>query len=307
MAPKPPRVEPIRDPTPFQLEQAQQLASKLRVDRPFSIPGILLGTSAFTAAGWEGSFYPRGIQSRDFLSYYATQFGTVEVDSTFYRTPSVSTVNGWYEKTPPDFVFAAKVPQVITHEKVLVDCEEEFDEFISRMDILDEKLGPLLLQFPYFNKSTFKSVGEFLPRVRFFLKRLQGMFTCKFAVEIRNKNWLDARFADLLREYNVALALIDQAWMPRIGEVMEKIDPITADFTYVRWLGDRKGIEEQTKTWDKTIVDRRRDLAEWVEALRKLVARNIKLFKIFAFANNHYGGHAPATVKLFWELWDRRG
>ena len=107
----------------------------------------------------------------NFLSYYATQFATVEVDSTFYRTPSASTVNGWYEKTPPDFVFAAKVPQVITHEKVLVDCEAEFDEFIGRMDLLDDKLGPLLLQFPYFNKSAFESVGEFLPRLRFFLKR----------------------------------------------------------------------------------------------------------------------------------------
>jgi len=296
-------VEPIRDPTLFQLEQAQQLASKLRVDRPFSIPGILLGTSAFTAAGWEGSFYPRGIQSRDFLSYYATQFGTVEVDSTFYRTPSVSTVNGWYEKTPPDFVFAAKVPQVITHEKVLVDCEEEFDEFICRMDLLDDKLGPLLLQFPYFNRQAFKSVGEFLSRLRFFLKRAQGMFTCRFAVEIRNKNWLDARFADLLREYNVALALIDQVWMPRPTELFEKFDPITSDFTYIRWLGDRKGIEEQTKIWDKTIVDREVEISEWVQILKRVVARGIKAF---AFANNHFAGHGPATVRSFWQLWNNR-
>ena len=303
MAPKPPRVEPIRDPTLFQLEQAQQLANKLRVDRPFSIPGILLGTSAFTAAGWEGSFYPRGMQPRDFLTYYATQFGTVEVDSTFYRTPSVSTVTGWYEKTPPDFVFAAKVPQVITHEKVLVDCEEEFDEFICRMDLLDDKLGPLLLQFPYFNRQAFKSVGEFLSRLRFFLKRAQGMFTCRFAVEIRNKNWLDARFADLLREYNVALALIDQVWMPRPTELFEKFDPITSDFTYIRWLGDRKGIEEQTKIWDKTIVDREVEISEWVQILKRVVARGIKAF---AFANNHFAGHGPATVKLFMDLWDEK-
>src|SRR5438034_8096832 len=60
-------------------------------------------------------------------------------------------------------------------------------------------------------------------------------------------------------------------------------EPAGVDPTGVRSVGDRKGIEEQTKTWDKTIVDRRRDLAEWVEALRKLVARGIKAF---AFANN---------------------
>ena len=243
------------------------------------------------------------MQSRDFLSYYATQFGTVEVDSTFYRTPSVSTVNGWYEKTPPDFVFAAKVPRVITHEKVLVDCEEEFDGFIGRMDMLHDKLGPLLLQFPYFNKSAFKSVGEFLSRLRFFLKRVQPMFTCRFAVEVRNKHWLDARFADLLREYNVALVLIDQAWMPRPTELFEKFDPITSDFTYIRWLGDRKGIEEQTKIWDKTIVDREVEISEWVQILKRVVARGIKAF---AFANNHFAGHGPATVKSFWELWNNR-
>jgi uncharacterized protein YecE (DUF72 family) len=238
------------------------------------------------------------MKPRDFLSYYATQFATVEVDSTFYRTPSVSTVTGWYEKTPPDFIFAAKVPQVITPEKVLVDCEPEFDEFITRMDLLDEKLGPLVLQFPFFNRYAFKSVGEFLSRLRFFLKRTQGMFTCKFAAEIRNKSWLDARFADLLREHNVALALTDQEWMPRPPELFEKFDPITADFSYVRWLGDRKGIEEQTRVWDKVIVDRTSELKEWAGVFQKFVVRT---FKILAYANNHYAGHGPVTIKLFWD------
>jgi hypothetical protein len=62
--------------------------------------GMHIGTSAFTAAGWEGSFYPRGMQPSDFLTYYATKFNTVEVDSTFYRAPSASTVEGWRRKTP---------------------------------------------------------------------------------------------------------------------------------------------------------------------------------------------------------------
>ena len=147
---KRPKVEPIREPTLFEmdkLEDAGRLANSLSVERPYSEPGLLLGTSAFTAAGWEGTFYPPGMKPRDYLSFYATQFKTVEVDSTFYRTPSVSTVTGWYEKTPPDFIFAAKVPRVVTHEKILVNCEAEFEEFLDRMDLLDEKLGPLLFQF----------------------------------------------------------------------------------------------------------------------------------------------------------------
>lgn len=73
---------------------------------------IRVGTSAFTAAGWEGSFYPAGLKPAEFLSYYATKFDTVEVDSTFYRTPSVAMVNGWARKVPEGFLLAAKVPQL---------------------------------------------------------------------------------------------------------------------------------------------------------------------------------------------------
>jgi uncharacterized protein YecE (DUF72 family) len=70
-------------------------ASSPVVERPYSLSRILLGTSSFTASGWQGSFYPRGMQSRDFLSYYATQFATVEVDSTFYGCPSANSVTNW--------------------------------------------------------------------------------------------------------------------------------------------------------------------------------------------------------------------
>src|SRR3979411_1613573 len=76
-------------------------------------PMIRLGTSAFTAAGWEGSFYPGGMKPADYLSYYAKHFNSVELDNTFYRAPSKTVVEGWARKTPEDFVFAAKVPQVI--------------------------------------------------------------------------------------------------------------------------------------------------------------------------------------------------
>ena len=99
--------------------------------------------------------------------------------------------------------------------------------------------------------------------------------------------WLDARFTDLLRQHNVALALIDQSWMPRSWEIKEKIDLATTDWTYVRWLGDRQGIEAETKTWDKTIVDRKSDLGNWVEVLKQMMNTK-KIVKLLAFANNHY-------------------
>src|SRR6202790_1467927 len=265
------------------------------------MPSLYIGTSAFTATGWECSFYPEGTKQADYLSYYATRFNSVEIDSTFYRTPAEATVRGWERKTPDGFIFAAKVPQVITHEKVLVDCDAEFKQFVETMDLLGGKLGPLLLQFGYFNKKAFLGVNDFLARLRPFLKKLPKDH--KFAVEIRNKNWLVPQFVETLRERGVALALIDQSWMPRPAQWFEKFDPITANFTYVRWLGDRKDIEAQTKVWNKVIVDRHAELSEWAEILGKVHKRKIQ---IYAYANNHFAGHGPATVEMFQDLWRRQ-
>ena len=82
------------------------------------------------------------------------------------------------------------------------------------------------------------------------------------------------------------------------------LDLVTADLVYVRWLGNRKAIEEQTTTWDKAVIDRQADLRSWVVVLRRLV-EDKRIRKIFAFSNNDYAGHAPATVKQFFELWDK--
>src|ERR1700677_1314630 len=112
-----------------------------------------IGTSAFTATGWETAFYPAGMKAADYLSYYAAKFDTVEVDSTFYRTPSVATVNGWARKVPDGFLLASKIPQTITHEKVLLDCHDDLMHFLDTMNLMAAKLGPLLFQFGYFNKT----------------------------------------------------------------------------------------------------------------------------------------------------------
>jgi uncharacterized protein YecE (DUF72 family) len=268
------------------------------VERPYGEKNFLLGTSAFTANGWVGSFYPVGMNPQKYLTHYATQFQTVEVDSTFYGTPSAETVSKWYLKTPADFVFAAKVPQVVTHEKMFVDCDQEFDEFVDRMQILDSKLGPLLLQFPKFNKFVMNE-NEFLHRLRFLLARVKDS-PVRFVVEIRNKSWLTERLLDVLRENRVALALSDTSFMPRPWG--QTLDLITTDFVYVRWLRDRKGIERETTTWDKAIVDRTEDLKHWVDLFGNIRRRMADL-KIYAYANNHYAGHGPGTVRLLWDLY----
>lgn len=258
-----------------------------------------IGTSSFTAKGWESAFYPAGMKAADYLSYYATKFSTVEIDSTYYRTPSPATVQGWARKTPEGFLFAAKVPQVITHEKMLLDCQPEFEQFVDTMDLLgDDKLGPFLIQFPYFNKTVFKSGAEFTARLEPFLEKLPKGY--RFALELRNKSWLNEKFADLLRKHNVSLVLQDQSWMPQPDQM--DFDYVTASFTYIRLLGDRKGIEQQTKVWDKVIVNRSKDLPRWVEVCQSAIRRKVN---VYAYVNNHYSGFAPATVTDFLKLWTK--
>jgi hypothetical protein len=99
----------IRQPTLFDLQESSGPADQSNTERPFSLSGIFLGTSSFTASGWEGSFYPIGMRSKDFLRHYASQFQTVEIDSTFYGAPAASTVTNWNEKTP---VFRVATPSV---------------------------------------------------------------------------------------------------------------------------------------------------------------------------------------------------
>ena len=164
---------------------------------------LYIGTSTFTAAGWEGSFYPSGAKPYDYLQYYSQRFNSVEVDSTFYRIPSQAMVQAWDRKTPDGFTFAAKIPQVITHQKVLVECDLEFKQFLTAMDFLGAKLGPLLFQFGYFNWNVFPTVKDFMARLRPFLNKLPQDH--KFAVEIRNKTWLVPQFIELLRERGIAL------------------------------------------------------------------------------------------------------
>jgi uncharacterized protein YecE (DUF72 family) len=249
-----------------------------------------------------GVFYPPGASPSSFLAHYAQRFDTVEVDSTFYRTPSASLVKSWRERTPPGFIFAAKFPQVITHEKVMQNCASETKEFLQNMELLGDRLGPLLLQFPYFNKQAFASQDDFLRLLEPFLDQLPRSFS--FALEVRNKYWINKKLLELLRMRKVALALLDHPWMTPISELIAKQDVLTADFTYIRWLGDRKGVEEKTRHWDRIIIDREDEMEMWIPALRQLLQRGVRILGYF---NNHYAGFAPGSIELFYKVWERLG
>jgi uncharacterized protein YecE (DUF72 family) len=250
---------------------------------------LRVGTSSWSHESWRGSVYPPGSKPGEFIAHYARRFDTVEIDATWYRIPSEALVRKWDRDTPPGFVFSAKIPSVITHEKRLVGCEPEFQEFLRVMDLLGPKRGPLVFQFPYdFKPDQFETLEKFLGRLP------QGF---KFALEVRHKGWLTEKFYDLLRIRGVALVLLDLVWMP-------KVDVTTADWTYVRFIGDRKGIEAKTKTWEKLIVDRSKEMDQWAPRIRKLLDEGTI---VWAYFNNHYAGHAPGSIDLFLEKMKAEG
>ena len=263
------------------------------------IPDLRLGTSSWSSEDWVGTFYPPGTKSSDFLGIYAQYLDTVEVDSTYYRTPSESMVRNWRLGTPPGFTFAAKFPQVITHEKVLHDRRDDLATFLHAMSLLEDRLGPLLLQFPYFNRQAFAAPEDFYARLAPFLEELPGGF--KYALEVRNKYWVTPRLLDMLRKKHIALALIDHPWMTPISQLIKKMDVVTAEFAYVRWLGDRKGIEEKTQHWDRIIIDREEEMRTWIPIIRQLLTRRIQVMGYF---NNHYAGFGPGSIELFGKVWE---
>jgi uncharacterized protein YecE (DUF72 family) len=267
-----------------------------------SLPSNLyVGTQSWSCKDWLGVFYPERTKPADFITEYAKHYSAVEVDSTFYRIPSKTTVSSWKEKTPEDFVFAAKIPQTITHEKFLDDCQDELKAFLNAIEILGDKLGALLFQFRYYRKAEMASGDDFIERLAPFLKKLPKGY--RFALEVRNKTWVNEKLLNLLAKHNVAFALTDHPWMENVNSLMERLDVVTSDFCYVRWLGDRKKIEEETKRWNSIIIDRRREMKRWIPAIKELRAGDIGA--VYAFFNNHYAGYAPGSIDLFKEMWNK--
>jgi uncharacterized protein YecE (DUF72 family) len=261
-------------------------------DGPGAQTSLRIGCCGFSYADWKGTFYPLDAAPADYLTLYAQAFPAVEVDSTFYGPPTEATVRQWRERTPEGFEFALKVPQVITHEKRLAGADAEFQEFLGTTSALGRKRGPLLLQFPRFSRADFEDGAEFLRALDAFLAK--GDRSVRLAVEIRNREWFDDAFLDVLRDHGAAAALTDQIGGP--PRPSEEQAVVTADFAYVRLLGQRRRIEAITKSWDKTVIDRTPELRSWADFLRGL-SRAIPDLAIRVFTNNHLSGHAPAAAR----------
>lgn len=161
---------------------------------------IYAGTSGYSYKEWKGTFYPEKISPREMLHFYSERLNAVEINNTFYHMPRESVLTSWAEQVYPDFVFALKAPQVITHLKQLRNVSGEIEYLFRTLSVLDRKLGPVLFQFP-------KSFRADRPLLKDFLALLPGTASCAF--EFRNPSWLDAEILDLLRGKGSCLCIAD--------------------------------------------------------------------------------------------------
>jgi len=243
---------------------------------------ISIGTSGFSYQDWVGNFYPKPCPPRDFLRIYAETFKTVELDSTFYRIPSLDRVKRWKEATPPGFVFSAKFPQSVTHEGELKERISNLKAFVAAMEPLEEKLGPLLLQFAY----------GFKPDEHYDI--LEGLVDSlppgnKYVVEMRNRKWLKPEFFELLKSRRICLCQIDHPWMPKKSE-------FTAEFLYIRFLGDRNKIPDDF-SFERD--SHQKELEWWSNLIQEFT---IERGEVYGYFNNHYTGHSPTTARRLMEM-----
>ena len=208
-----------------------------------------IGTSGWHYDHWRGVFYPEGLAKSKWLDFYARYFSTVELNNSFYHLPSENAFLTWRDSASPDFIFAVKVSRFITHIKKLRNVAEPLQNFLARVKLLEQKLGPLLYQLPPNMKRNDELLESFLSILP---SGLQHVF------EFRNESWLEEDIFELLHRYNVGFCVFD---MPGLTTPLVA----TADFAYIRfhgstWMYGGCYSEEELERWAGRIAELSRDL-----------------------------------------------
>jgi len=214
-------------------------------------PRIRIGISGWTYKPWRGVFYPDDLRQKDELAYASRQFSTIEINGTHYGLQTPESFRRWREATPEGFVFSVKSSRYITHLRRLRDIQIPLANFLgSGLLALEEKLGPILWQFPprfRFEPQLMEDFLALLPKdteaaahiAAGHDDRITGRALIKtktnrhlrHCVEIRHDSFLAAEFFEMLRRHHVAFVFADTAgkW--------PYVEDLTSDFVYVRLHG----------------------------------------------------------------------
>jgi uncharacterized protein YecE (DUF72 family) len=239
-------------------------------------PRVLIGCSGWNYKDWKGPFYPaKGCPTSRWLEFYAQNFPTVEVNSTFYRLASRDAVARWVTQVPEDFIFAPKISRYITHIKRLTALDQAVARFYERIEPLVDspKMGPVLWQLP----ENFHRDDE---RLR---KTLDQLPAGRHAFEFRHPSWFNETTYQLLADHDVALVIGDDPERP--FQTYE----FTADFTFIRFHGGKRG---RYGNYSDS------EIQTWAERLRDWGQQR----SVFAYFNNDWNAYAINNARLLTKL-----
>jgi uncharacterized protein YecE (DUF72 family) len=230
---------------------------------------VRIGTSGWHYKHWHGPFYPVDLPSSGMLAFYLHHFDTVEINNSFYRLPLASTFETWRQKTGPDFCFAVKASRYLTHMKKLKDPEVALQRFFPLVNLLGEKLGPILFQLPPHWNCDAGRLAQFLQALP------QGY---RYSFELRDQSWHRPEIYKVLERHNAAFCIHELAGF-------RSPTRLTADFTYVRLHGPAK--KAYQGSYDPAILSMWRDrICQWQSELKA----------VYVYLDNDQSGYAAQNA-----------
>jgi len=243
-----------------------------------SVPNVLIGTSGWGYDEWVGPFYPKGLSNKEFLPYYSEIYYTNEINTTFYNTPSEYVVRNWVKNTPDNFLFSAKLPQVVTHKHKL-SIDDSWTPLVNFLEVMNpmiqsEKLLAFLIQLPpsFTKEKHFGNLKEFIANWP------HELDTQKYhlVVEFRHKSWMDDKVFEYLTKNKLTYCAVIEPLLP---PCMEITNP---DFTYIRFHGYGK------KIWFDYEFSKS-EITEWALKVQEVIDKSKRVGIYF---NNHFSGYA---------------
>lgn len=245
-----------------------------------------IGTVGFGYKQWLGTFYPERMKSSQFLRYFSEWFDSAEIDSTFYGTPRLTTVQKWERDAPANFTFCPKTPRSISHDTPLIHAAPAMIEFVECVNLLGDKLGAILIQYPA--TLTIHAQTD-LDR---FLAQLPR--NTRYAVEFRHPSWEHGEVDAMLRAHNVCRVAADYGAANEHGMTPFEVRG-SADFLYLRFIGRHGAFNEK----NRVKIDQRPRLEAWLKAVQPQLT---EYKTIYAYMNNDYSGYSIATANLLKQL-----
>lgn len=248
---------------------------------------IVIGCQGWNYSDWTTTdpasriFYPIGTRPGSMLETYAKAFATTEIDSTFYAIPPASNIEKWDRESPDSFLFSPKLPQEITHERLLgEDSFPVVEEFCARLRGFGTKLAVCLIQLP----PQFDATRPNALRLRRFLEFLPR--NVRFAVEFRRQEWFVDWTFEELGKHGIVPALVEGKWITNPA-MFEAASRIRGEFAYVRFMGERDLI-----SFDRIWRDRTEHLRAW----SRMIA-GLETDRSYVYFSNLYEGHAPESCR----------